>query len=220
MKRFLLLSVAIFFANISFGQFYFHEVEDTARGFYDDFDLELHVYFVNKSDDTAFIWRRYEVSTPSGFLTAVCDNNLCWPPDTSSKPFTLQKNDSFQMLAHFYPENNCGKGSFKVYVYPQSDTNNKVSAEFHTEVWCLGVNDVKRNALKVSPNPANSDLLINMEEPGKYTYRITDMSGHEMLIGESAQPSLKLDVAELKAGVYLIAVAQDGFTYTRMWVKQ
>ncbi len=220
MRKLLTLTLLISCVQLAFGQFYFNdEGHDTARGKFSEFDIETHFDFVNKSADTAFEWRRYEENVPIGMTTAVCDNNLCYPVEISTAKFNLRTNDSFPMILHFYPDNTCGKGSFKLMVYPLADTNNRIYTQIFAEVWCLSVTSVKANTLDLHPNPANSEIEITFGALDQYDVVIYDIKGQKMLETTSSSLSKRIDIAEFRPGLYVVAVNSKGRTFTQRFIK-
>lgn len=217
-----LLTIALFISGfqVTSAQIYFGENIDTAKGWYTEFDLATHFYFVNKSDDSSFTWCRFDVNVPDGFSTAVCDNNLCYPVEVSTANFDLGTNDSFEMILHFYPDNNCGKGSFKLMVFPQADTSNKIVTEVFTEVWCLSAPTVEHNALNLFPNPATNQIDISFGSVDAYDIVIYSMTGEKVLETGSYSLSETVDVSTLHPGLYLVAVSSEGRTFTQTFIKQ
>jgi len=74
------------------------------------------------------------------------------------------------------------------------------------EVWngTAGNNDLYVN-LSVYPNPASTSVLVNLNKPESSYYRIYDLSGISVKIGNFSSDG-KLDVSELQIGSYLLVV--------------
>jgi hypothetical protein len=79
--------------------------------------------------------------------------------------------------------------------------------------------EISENVLEgfsMYPNPANSILNINLE--GKYSVRITDLTGKVVMQQNLSEKTI--NVESLKAGVYMVEVTQDGNKAVRSLVKE
>lgn len=85
----------------------------------------------------------------------------------------------------------------------------------------LGVNDpnVDANAFAVYPNPATSQVNLNLAEAGKYNVTIYNTAGQEVLShkvnASSSRSNVSLPVNQLKPGVYIITASTDGKSYSK-----
>lgn len=85
----------------------------------------------------------------------------------------------------------------------------------------LGVKDVETIDMIVFPNPASDKLNVGFEaKGGNYTIEITDLQGRivvsESFTNLSGAQSIELNTSDLKTGNYLISVAQEGASFTKM----
>jgi len=46
-------------------------------------------------------WERIIINLPTGMRSQICDPNLCWLPQVSSKTFSLDANQTGDMIVHF-----------------------------------------------------------------------------------------------------------------------
>ena len=75
------------------------------------------------------------------------------------------------------------------------------------------------NGVKLYPNPSNSSAVLSMEikEAGSVSVKVFSMNGQEVMEGfeqtlESGKQSIKMNTANLNAGVYLVEVSINGQT--------
>lgn len=85
----------------------------------------------------------------------------------------------------------------------------------------LGVKDVETIDMVVFPNPASDKLTVGFEaKGGSYMVEITDLQGRivvsESFTNLSGTQSVELNTSNLKTGNYLISVAQEGASFTKM----
>jgi hypothetical protein len=72
------------------------------------------------------------------------------------------------------------------------------------------------SSLSIYPNPASSYLQINFSNTENYTVSLINSLGQPVANGVSANASqLVLDVSRLKAGIYFVHIARDGFSETK-----
>lgn len=85
----------------------------------------------------------------------------------------------------------------------------------------LGVKDVEAIDMTVFPNPASDKLTVGFEaKGGSYMVEITDLQGRivvsESFTNLSGSQAIELNTTNLKTGNYLISVAQEGASFTKM----
>ncbi|NQY09495.1 MAG: T9SS type A sorting domain-containing protein [Flavobacteriales bacterium] len=83
----------------------------------------------------------------------------------------------------------------------------------------VGIADRSKGDLGVSPNPARDHVNIR-SSVSKGSYQVTDILGKVVLSGQNNKSNFRLDVSELKAGVYFINVSDKSTTATRRLIKQ
>ena len=73
---------------------------------------------------------------------------------------------------------------------------------------------------EIFPNPAGSTLNIATKEKNGFTVEVFDISGKALKARESGQSHLKLNIADLKQGVYLIKIKGERETTTLKFIKK
>ena len=76
----------------------------------------------------------------------------------------------------------------------------------------LGINDNKLNLFSVWPNPANTELNIDLIE-GTYasaSAEFYDVQGRVVLSSNLTQNQNAVNISNLSAGIYMVKVLQDG----------
>jgi len=79
--------------------------------------------------------------------------------------------------------------------------------------------DLKAQELRISPNPANDEILIDWEKAkGGMDYEIINANGQTMTRGHSYLNRVKVD--QLPAGIYVIISSAEGETRMARFVRQ
>jgi uncharacterized repeat protein (TIGR01451 family) len=76
---------------------------------------------------------------------------------------------------------------------------------------------------KVYPNPVSSELFLALPVAGTYNLSVFSISGQEVMTGKGVvqdKEIISLDVANLKAGFYLLKVEQGGMFISHKFSKQ
>ena len=83
-------------------------------------------------------------------------------------------------------------------------------------------NSVKQSSLpvRISPNPASSELLVNNLERAAMDIRVTDISGRLVMELNSSAASTTLNISELKPGVYGIEIFSAGKVARNKFITQ
>lgn len=99
-------------------------------------------------------------------------------------------------------------------------TGEIVNAE---EVWLssVGVEEAEMMDMNVYPNPASENVTVAFEaQSGDYTVSVTDLQGRVVWSNDYANlagaQALEINVSSLIAGNYLVSIAVNGASYTKM----
>ncbi len=106
-------------------------------------------------------------------------------------------------------------------------THSLDSVRIDPDFWMLkkiasinGINSVAtKSKITVSPNPAGSYILISTDFNGPFVTEIMDLTGKKWSSVNSSDHSVKINVADLKTGVYLITVSRPGKKYLVKFIK-
>jgi len=93
-------------------------------------------------------------------------------------------------------------------------------ANFTTE--CSGSTKIEQGiveGLSIYPNPTNSLITIETENPDHYLFEITSLNGQQIIIGEMEGTLHQIDLSTVQKGVYLITVSSRYFVYTEKIIK-
>jgi hypothetical protein len=85
-------------------------------------------------------------------------------------------------------------------------------------VTATGIGTVEASALSLYPNPTNSIVTITGTFEGDAAYQVTDV--HGKLCGKALLANHQIDVSNLDAGIYFIAIKDSQHTYTSRLIKQ
>lgn len=131
----------------------------------------------------------------------------------------------------FYKLINGGHTWPGVYVASQAsvlgNTNRDINASvelwdfFNIHTLCdttVGINEQNINeALRIYPNPASNDLVIDIQHIGKLEVKITDLLGNiQMQINNKNH----IDISSLKSGIYIITISQGLSRQSQKFIKE
>ena len=114
-----------------------------------------------------------------------------------------------------------GIGTFTV-TYSYTDTNGCAGSATDT-IAVDGCTGVRTAAQRVAlyPNPASDELNIQVEGfGGSVSIELVNALGEVVRVVSSANDHLRLNLADLKAGVYIIRVSAEGITLRNRIIKQ
>ena len=87
---------------------------------------------------------------------------------------------------------------------------------WYDECFTVGTDDVNLNKISLFPNPASYTMTISGLPDGKYTYRIQNTQGQQML-SNTFQNKDSIDVSDLPSGMYFVELRNgDG----QRWIEK
>ena len=220
-KQYILLLTSMFFTLLGFAQVSFEK--DTTEMIYVDkdvFDYSAKNAIVNNSrnaDDTVFIWYRTE-SIPTGWETAICEDELCHPTSTSTNEFSVGHGKTFDFKFNFYPYGvkDCGSGD--IVLVSKMNPSNRDS--FHAAICTFDPTaSVEEVSTKISiyPNPAKDYIVVNTGNNDEIRVAIYDILGNKYL-EETTFSGRRLNIASLNSGVYILKTIGNN-TQTKVFNK-
>lgn len=107
--------------------------------------------------------------------------------------------------------------------YWDSETNDWRSSTKRVSYWSelitqIGTSSEQHQCI-IYPNPTNSQLTIETDQPDHYSINITTLNGQQVFSGEMEGSSRQLDLSSFQKGVYFITIRSNGFVTTRKIVK-
>ncbi len=104
----------------------------------------------------------------------------------------------------------CGTADYRYYVH-EDGGQYLDSVDVKVVFSCASIDDKETISFSVYPNPVSSQLTINTEGMEKLDIRIFDVLG-KIVYDEKAIKSKKIDMSELKNGVYILTFIEKGIT--------
>lgn len=100
-------------------------------------------------------------------------------------------------------------------------TSNTISTIETSLCFTTGIASVNRNDFFIAPNPASSQLELNVADNFKKGILvITDLSGRELIRMQLTQPKQQINISNFANGIYAIQLQIDDKIITRKFVKQ
>ncbi len=207
----LLLSASVF-AQI--------EIEKDSVYVYDQpsvFEIAAKSKITNNSDDTSFLFIRYQFEDCGLPETAFCDQSLCYATDDDSAYVTIQKDETFDLKVNFYPYDTKGCCAVKMYVISTTNPANMDSCYYEV---CT-VNSTKfpnKGSLKIHYNESSDWLSVFTENPSDFKLSIYNILGSELISKDQVFNGDQINTSNLPRGVYLIKVEGE-FNYSGTFRK-
>lgn len=84
----------------------------------------------------------------------------------------------------------------------------------------LGLKEVQEEQVRLVPNPASTEVFIQLPTGDYYTISVLTVTGQEVIRSEKYQPETKIDVSALPAGIYLIQGKSEKSFFIQKFVKK
>jgi hypothetical protein len=104
--------------------------------------------------------------------------------------------------------------------YTRSGVFDMGAYEFRTPLSIKEVDFMKSNHLKIYPNPAQDQVLIDSKSIGKLNVEVFDINGKEVLKQSLISGTTTLDIHPLAPGIYLFKVISTEGSCTSKLIKQ
>lgn len=211
MKR-LLLCFFLFqiITATSWGQLTIHPSPFVLTGNPSENDVNMHIEVTNNSSFDAYIlWSRVVPSAPAGWLTWICDKNLCYLPTANAcapnKPNILAPGEKMDMQIHVNPAAVEGSTPYDITFTDYEDPTiilGSVSGEVIISNSTSTKNNPTQSNLTVYPNPT-SDYFQVSDTPGLRYIELFNIVGNKVRSFD-AIPQKQYSVADLTDGIYLV----------------
>jgi len=154
--------------------------------------------------------------------TTLCDtpfvglNKIQERMDGESHTYQFSKGLGRTYYNHFNSESGSSSETTMKLVYYEDN-----SGSCGNKLWRLSSTNLRINkkpqTIKIIPNPASDQTTIQLPEESwqSSTVRVYDMNGKQMLSLKANQPNITLDISQLRHGLYLFRVENNGEHYTR-----
>jgi len=167
-----------------------------------DVPAETHIVNPTSSPITAR-WIREVNSLPRGWNSAICDNNLCYPPTVDSASFTIPANGSATMITHVYPEGSGTNAQVTIRVLEIDNRTNNAVATYSFDMVSSTFGPNKPNDVNLYPNPATEDFSVQSDQPLSQIV-VTNMLGKVVRVYPGNQETYS--ISDLPNGIYLASM--------------
>ncbi len=162
------------------------------------------IYYINTFSTTALFQWQMGGTASGDYFTSL-----------SPSPFIKGVNDDSLIVSNRYPLQN-NKEIFRCIVTDKGciDTSNKVLVYF------VGTNELQTNNLKVFPNPTSDFINVEFSNfANEVKYRLTDISGLEVLTGVLDNSKTTINISNLNNGMYFLTMYNDAMIIYKI-IKQ
>lgn len=193
-----------------------------------DSNIELLFKNIGTTDKSWKITRKHLTVIPSNWEDYICwgiegEAGQCYSSSaainwTTPDPLTifdsqfnpvsgLPAGQSGSAAIHYVAQN-CGTATYRYYVHEEGGAYLD-SVDVRVIFSCASIDEKEPVSISVYPNPVSSVLTINAEGLDKFDIRIVDVLG-KIIYDETATKTKKVDVSELKNGVYIVSIIEKG----------
>ena len=173
-------------------------------------DVNLHIEVTNHSSFDAYIlWSRTVESAPPGWLTWICDKNLCYLPTANacspSKPNILAPGEKMDLQIHVNPGAVEGSTPYDITFMDYEDPTiilGQVDGEVVISNTVSTKNNGTQSNLTVYPNPTTDYFQVS-ETPGLKYIELFNIVGNKVR-SYDALPQKQYAVGDLTDGIYLV----------------
>jgi len=169
----------------------------------DEFEAVAYSFVTNESsEEIEYTWTRNTIEITEGWSTAVCDLNQCYLSMVSSQDFILSAGLTGNLDVHLYPAGIDGYALIEVTIEDNDNEENSVTGVYLFSSGSLSAPERINNALKIYPNPVQSDFFI---DGGEAVERIEIYSVSGKLVKEvNLQGRNAVNVNDLQSGNYIV----------------
>ena len=178
-------------------------------------DVNIHLSVVNNSPfEVGLLWSRTVESAPPGWLTWICDKNLCYLPTANAsapnKPNLLAPGEHMDFQIHVNPLSLEGSTPYDITLYDYTEPTVPL-AHIEGEVIISNSVSVEENSasakLTVFPNPT-SDFFQVSDIAGLKSIDIYNIVGSKVRSYDAA-PQKQYYVGDMNDGIYLIRLVSS-----------
>lgn len=160
-----------------------------------------HAMIKNHSDETIVIaWQRLVNDLPEDWVSYICSNITCAPPDVSMGTFSLTANDSTNLDCYFQPEGVAGSATVELRLFLTGDTTQVINATYRANAIATSTQEIWQDRIKVFPNPT-ADFLILPSNQNIDLVEVYDIAGQRVSIPFQTG---RINVSTLPTGIYLL----------------
>lgn len=173
--------------------------------------VDVPVRNTSSSETINVFWERVTNDLPQGFISYICDNNICYGPATDACPPDNPNvmGPDFEFNFKLNLENSAngeGSGIIEVLVWEEGFENDAVKIKYLLNQGTSTIPFYK-NALKVYPNPADNYFRIDNTQDISHAV-VFNIVGEEMITYNVA-PDRSYDISHLNSGIYLVKLVRS-----------
>lgn len=190
--------------------------EITVEGSPWEYEILLELGVTNTSTNNIDVLiQRYETNMLPTTSSYICWL-LCYLPEVSLTPYPLTLNagqtSENDFSGHYLPNNMVGTSTLSYVFFDQNNPNDSTMITVHFDGVITGVNENTSLTAVAYPNPANEQIMININQQiGRaIQVELRNLSGQliESVIAENGKA--KFFTSGLKNGVYIYRILENG----------
>ncbi len=187
-------------------------------GFSTDFEIVAKSLIHNNTNDRLTLnWVRVENNIPDGWISLVCDPELCYGPTQNNSPTAIVVNAGESMLLdlHFQAFGIDGDGVVDMHIWAPADSANiNTSMTYMCDAYAVGIEDNPASKINIYPNPVRNNLTldIGLETNVRYV-EIYSLIGRKMAhyTIPNNTSAYRINASALPEGLYFVKMLDQNF---------
>lgn len=207
LKTYLFIISTLFCTQLSVAQISV-ETDTIFTAIIEEPDIVSHNSFTNQIPQLkTFRWIKNVVDITPGWLSTVCDKNLCYVPSVDTAELELGPGASSIIDLHLYTNSIYeGYAFIEVKIEDLTDTNNSAYMYFIYDSAITPVNEPYSMQFDIYPNPSKGLFYIEDSNQPISSVAIFDMNGKQLLQLPFGQKKW-IELFHLESGNYLMQLS-------------
>jgi hypothetical protein len=172
---------------------------------------DVPVKNISGTETINVFWERITNDLPQGYISYICDNNICYGPLQSEcpteNPNTMGPNYEFKFKLNLEKNGNGeGPGLVEVLIWEEGKKDQAIKVKFLVNQG-TSTSPFYKNALKVFPNPADNYFRIDNSQDISHAVVFNIVC--EEMITYNVAPDMSYDISHLNSGIYLVKLIRS-----------
>lgn len=193
-----------------------------------DWDYIAHTTITNNTSETVtLLWRRIESELPSGWISLICDNNLCYGPNTSecpsSNPVVLMPGQAGIFDVHTNSAGLEGEASVELEIFLPSNPDSIITTGVYnfSISSSTSLNEVNAESITLFPNPTTDYFRLSENNNSIASIEVYNLIGDKVKTFD-AEGQIEFPIADLQNGLYMVSLLnkENGILKTTRLTKR
>jgi hypothetical protein len=173
--------------------------------------IDILVTNNSEGETVNMFWERVKNDLPAGYISYICDMNVCYGPDQSicpeDNPNIMTAGYSFDLKTYIErPVNAEGSGEIEMLVWEEGKKDQAIKIRYLINQ-ATSTKSFDRSTVKVYPNPTEGLFRVDGVQDVRQVM-IYNIVGEEIMTF-NVTPERSYDISHLNSGIYLVKLIRD-----------